>query len=158
MRRLTALSTLAVLALSAPLYASDDLRANVGIGLGTVIFEGQSGLLSQVLAATTNNVLCGNQTLAITTGTLGARPWKGIVSNGDVQRFVADNMDRLARDIAAGEGETLETLAELIAIPRDQRRVFARNLQLHFTDIYTSPSVTSTEVVENIARIVASNA
>ncbi|MDW8373300.1 MAG: DUF3015 family protein [Planctomycetota bacterium] len=157
MRRLTALSTLAVLALSAPLYASDDLRANVGIGLGTVIFEGQSGLLSQVLAATTNGCF-GNQTFAITTGTLGARPWKGIVSNGDVQRFVADNMDRLARDIAAGEGETLETLAELIAIPRDQRRVFARNLQLHFTDIYTSPSVTSTEVVENIARIVASNA
>ncbi|MCS6970465.1 MAG: DUF3015 domain-containing protein, partial [Planctomycetes bacterium] len=101
MRRLTALSTLAVLALSAPLYASDDLRANVGIGLGTVIFEGQSGLLSQVLAATTNGCF-GNQTFAITTGTLGARPWKGIVSNGDVQRFVADNMDRLARDIAAG--------------------------------------------------------
>ncbi|MCX8040539.1 MAG: DUF3015 domain-containing protein [Planctomycetota bacterium] len=153
MRRLTALSTLAVLALSAPLYASDDLRANVGIGLGTVIFEGQSGLLSQVLAATTNGCF-GNQTFAITTGTLGARPWKGIVSNGDVQRFVADNMDRLARDIAAGEGETLETLAELIAIPRDQRRVFARNLQLHFTDIYTSPSITASEVVENIARIV----
>ena len=143
---------LPALVLSAGLSAAD-VRDNVGIGIGTMIFEGQSGLLSQICAATTNGSF-GNQTFAITTGTLGAKPWTGIVSNGQVQGFVADNMDKLARDIAAGQGESIDTLAELIALPADQREVFAKSLQAKFDKIYTSPTVTSTEVVENIARVV----
>lgn len=136
------------------LHAADDLRDNVGIGLGTIIFQGQSGLLSQICAATTNGSF-GNQTFAITTGTLGARKWNGIVSNGQVQGFVKDNMDQLAREIAAGQGESVDTLAALLEIPAAERPAFARNLQTRFDAIYTSPTVTSSEVVANIATITA---
>src|SRR3569623_1425632 len=38
---------------------------NVGCGVGTIIFDGQSGAAPQVLAATTNGIL-GNQTFGIT--------------------------------------------------------------------------------------------
>lgn len=143
----------AALIAAAGLHAADDLKQNVGIGVGTMIFEGQSGLLSQICAATTNGCF-GNQTFAITTGTLGARPWTGIVSNGEVQTFVRENMDQLAREIAAGQGESIDTLAELIALPADQRATFAKTLQARFDAIYDSPTVTSTEVVEHIAQIV----
>lgn len=143
----------AALVAAAGLHAADDLRQNVGIGVGTMIFEGQSGLLSQICAATTNGCF-GNQTFAITTGTLGARPWTGIVSNGEVQGFVRDNMDRLARDMAAGQGEAIDTLAELIAVPAAERAAFAQKLQANFGAIYASPTVTSTEVVENLAKVV----
>jgi hypothetical protein len=135
------------------LHAADDLKQNVGIGVGTMIFEGQSGLLSQICAATTNGCF-GNQTFAITTGTLGARPWTGIVSNGEVQTFVRENMDQLAREIAAGQGESVDTLAELIAVPAAQRADFAKTLQAKFDVIYSSPTVTSTDVVEHIAQVV----
>jgi hypothetical protein len=151
MRKL--LLPVAALVASVSLHAADDLRSNVGIGVGTMIFEGQSGLLSQICAATTNGCF-GNQTFAITTGTLGAKPWTGIVSNGEVQSFVRDNMDQLAREMAAGQGESIETLAELIAVPAAERATFAQNLQAHFGQIYSSPTVTSTEVVENLAKVV----
>jgi ABC-type amino acid transport substrate-binding protein len=143
----------AALLATVSLHAADDLRQNVGVGVGTMIFEGQSGLLSQICAATTNGCF-GNQTFAITTGTLGARPWSGIVSNGKVQTFVKDNLDQLAREMAAGQGESIDTLAELIAVPAAERVAFARNLQAHFDVIYSSPTVTSTEVVENLAKVV----
>jgi ABC-type amino acid transport substrate-binding protein len=143
----------AALIAAASLHSADDLKSNVGIGIGTMIFEGQSGLLSQICAATTNGCF-GNQTFAITTGTLGARPWTGIVSNGEVQTFVRENMDQLAREIAAGQGESVDTLAELIAVPAGQRADFAKTLQAKFDVIYSSPTVTSTEVVEHIAQVV----
>jgi hypothetical protein len=151
MRKL--LLPVAALVASVSLHAADDLRSNVGIGVGTMIFEGQSGLLSQICAATTNGCF-GNQTFAITTGTMGAKPWTGIVSNGEVQSFVRDNMDQLAREMAAGQGESIETLAELIAVPAAERAAFAQKLQASFGVIYASPTVTSTEVVENLAKVV----
>jgi len=143
----------AALVATVSLHAADDLRQNIGIGVGTMIFEGQQGLLSQICAATTNGCF-GNQTFAITTGTLGARPYTGIVSNGEVQTFVRENMDQLAREMAAGQGESIDTLAELIAVPAAQRGEFAQKLQSQFGTIYASPSITSTEVVENIAKVV----
>ena len=130
-----------------------NVRDNVGIGLGTVIFEGNDGLLSQVCAATTNGCF-GNQTFAITTGTLGARPYSGIVSNEKVQGFVRDNLDQLAREMAAGQGESLEALAEIMAVPKADRQTFAKNLQKNFAQIYSSPTVTNTEVVTNLAKVI----
>lgn len=144
---------LAALALAGTVSASDALAHNVGIGLGTIIFEGQSGLLSQVCAATTNGSF-GNQTFAITTGTLGAEKWTGIVSNDSVKGFVKDNMDQLAREMAAGRGESLDTLADLCGVAADKHDAFARDLQAHFADIYTSPTVTNDEVVANLAKVV----
>jgi len=151
MRKL--LLPVAALIAAVSLHAADDLRQNVGVGVGTMIFEGQSGLLSQVCAATTNGI-CANQTFAITTGTLGANKWTGIVSNGEVQTFVKENMDQLAREMAAGGGESVTTLAELIAVPATERAEFAKTLQAQFDVIYASPTITSTEVVENLAKVV----
>lgn len=151
MKRILAVSVLTAVGAMGAAYAEMP-RENVGIGLGTMIFEGQTGLVQQVLAATTNGSF-GNQTFAITSGTSGAKPYDGIVQNEPLKLFVKDNMDNLARDMAVGQGESLDTLAELMSVPAEQRGAFNQKLQTNFDNIYTSANVTNEDVVQNLAKL-----
>ena len=81
-----------------------------------MVFEGQNGLISQTFAATTNGIF-GNQTFGITSGTSNCEQYKTFAYNEKLNTFVADNMDNLARDIARGQGEYLNTLAVLMEVP-----------------------------------------
>ena len=54
-----------VIGFSTALFAD---QKNYGCGLGSMAFEGNDGLISQVSAATTNGT-SGNQTFGITSGT-----------------------------------------------------------------------------------------
>lgn len=139
--------------LAAPGTASAQAyNENTGCGLGNMIFKniGQDSLLFQILAVTTNGIV-GNQTFGISSGTLGcSRPAK-IVFNEKVNTFVAANMDELARDMAMGQGETLDTLAELMAIPSEKKGEFYAALQANFKTIYASEGVQASDVVEAVS-------
>lgn len=128
---------------------SDKPRENVGVGLGTMVFDGNDGLVEQCVATWLNMLIC-NQTFAITSGTSGAKKWDKFVMNGDVQNFVKNNMDTLARDMARGSGESLDTLAELMNVPEADRAAFAKDTQANFVKIYSSAKVTHDQVVKNI--------
>ena len=129
------------------------LRDNVGCGLGTMIIgdKGNDSVLMQVLAATTNGT-SGNQTFGITSGTLGCKKPTKIVSNDKINKFVADNMDKLAMDISAGHGETLDALADLLKIPANKRASFYAKLKANFDKIYASTSVESADVIDSIVE------
>lgn len=129
-------------------------NTNTGCGLGNQLFQeiGQDSILFQVLAVTTNGIL-GNQTFGITSGTLGCSKPTKIVKNERMEKFVAANMDTLAQDIATGNGEALDALAELMAVPAVQRDGFYALLQANFTNIYTSEKIQSSEVIDKIADI-----
>ncbi|MEW6443605.1 MAG: DUF3015 domain-containing protein [bacterium] len=127
-------------------------RGNCGCGLGTMAFEGKNGLLFQVLAATTNGSF-GNQTFGITSGTLECEQAPSFTSNEPLNRFVKDNMDDLAKDIAQGRGESLDTLAELMGIPAEERPLFYARLQTSFSEIFPSGTITHVDVLENIAKV-----
>jgi len=131
---------------------ADSPKDNCGCGWGTMLFEGKSGLVFQVLAATTNGTF-GNQTFGITSGTAQCEKAPSFASNEPLNRFVADNMDNLARDIAMGQGEYLDTLAALMEVPMDARDEFSVTLQGHFPEIFPAQSITHVDVIENIARI-----
>ena len=133
-----------------------NLRANVGVGLGTLLFEGAQadGLLSQTAAATTNGIF-GNQTFFITTGTGGAKKWDKIVDNRVLKDYLRDNLDTVARDMAAGSGESLTTFAELAGIPEAERPAFFAKLQANYAHIFTSADVTSDQVLANIGQTAA---
>ncbi len=150
MKKLLALSAISMFAVG--VAGAGELRDNVGAGLGSMIFEGQSGLIQQVLAATTNGS-CGNQTFAISSGTLGAKQATTLVQNEQLRRFVADNMDNLARDMAIGRGESLDTLTELMGIPAAGRAAFEQKLQANFGRIYSSPTVTHLDVIQTLASL-----
>jgi hypothetical protein len=132
------------------------MRSNVGVGLGTMLFEAveSDGLLSQTLAATTNGIFL-NQLFFVTSGTGGAKKYDGIVQNRQVRDYIASNMDVLARDMAAGQGESLAALAELAGIADADRPAFYATVQRNFSAIFTGSEVTSDQVVENLAKVVA---
>lgn len=125
---------------------------NCGCGLGSMIFEGQDSLVTQVFAATTNGFF-GNQTFGITSGTLGCERPQTWVENEKLNKFVSENMDTLAVDIASGKGESLDTLAEIIQVPADRREKLYSALQSNFDNIYPSAKVTHEQVIKKIAVI-----
>src|SRR4051812_36448812 len=97
---------------------SAQMRSNVGVGLGTMLFEAldSDALLSQTAAGTTNWLFL-NQLFFVTTGTGGATKPGDIVQNRPAREYLHDNLDAVARDMASGSGEALTTLAELSGIP-----------------------------------------
>ncbi len=139
---IAAISTLAI-------SAHAERNLNTGCGLGSMIIDNQNTVAKQVIAATLNG-LSGNQTFGITTGTMGCEKPTLLVSN-EVETFVADNMDNLATDIAAGQGETLDTLAGMMGVK--DKAAFASKLKANFDKIYTSEHVTSAKVIDQIVTV-----
>jgi hypothetical protein len=130
-------------------------KENTGCGLGYIIFKGKDGLLSQTFAATTNGTF-GNQTFGISSGTSECDRPSSFTANEKLNKFASDNMDNLAMDIARGQGEYLNTLAVLLEVPENERASFYTKLQTHFSDIYTSETVTHVDVLRNIETVVTS--
>lgn len=151
MKKLTclALAGLCAFALAGEVQAS---QSNTGCGLGSIVFKGQEGLVSQTCAATFNGIY-GNQTFGITTGTSNCQKATTFSSNERLNKFVEENMDNLAVDISKGDGEYLSTLAVLMDTPVEQRKELYRTLQTNFSQIYSSESVTPVDVLNNIETI-----
>jgi hypothetical protein len=151
MKKVLLISVVLLLTVSGAAFAAEP-RENCGCGLGTLLFEGKGGVVQQILAATTNGFL-GTQTFGISSGTLGCNQPSRWVSNEKLNKFVADNMDNLAKDAAMGQGEYVDTLAELMDVPGSKRVEFSQMLQDNFSNIFTEASVSHVDVIENIAHL-----
>ncbi len=127
-------------------------QKNTGCGLGSLVMQGNDGLLFQILAVTTNGTF-GNQTFGITSGTLNCDKPSKFASREQLNNYVADNMDNLANDIAKGQGEYLNTLAVLMEVPEGTRADFYSKLQSNFSLIYPSVEVKSADVLNNIETL-----
>ena len=154
--RTLGISAAVVLALGAHgAWAQDsETASSSGCGVGTILFEGQKGPVPQVLAVTTNGSL-GNQTFGITSGTLGCERDATVRSPTKVRMLMISSLDSLATDVARGQGETLESLAALMAVePEDKARFFA-SLQGDFGRIFPSEDVTVDEVIVSMNAVLA---
>ncbi len=138
-------SVAAVVALSTSAMAG--VNSQTGCGLGSMIIKDDSSAVLLALQATTNGI-SGNQTFGITTGTLGCKKTK-FVMNERAEEFVASNMDILAKEIAVGHGESLDTLAELLEV--EDTATFSASLQTNYNSIYTSQKVEMSDVLDNIS-------
>lgn len=127
---------------------------DTGCGLGSQVWEGQSSVPAKVLAVTTNGTL-GNQTFGITSGTLGCEPGSVIQASRRIDVFAAANLDRLAREIAIGEGEALDALAHLYGVGDAEQAAFAERLHARFDAIFPTATVTAGEVLAGIDRALA---
>jgi len=103
---------------------------NIGPGLGRVLLKGKQGKLWEFLGYEEG------ATIAL----------------ADTNRFIADNMDNLAQDIAMGDGEYLDVLADMLAV--SDKAAFKSNVQANFNNIYSSSDVTATEVSAKIYALV----
>lgn len=140
-------SIAAVAALSSAAFAG--VNSQTGCGLGSMIIKDDSSAILLALQATTNGT-SANQTFGITSGTSGCKKTK-LVMNERAEEFVASNMDQLAKEIATGHGESVDTLAELLSV--DDKEAFASTLQSNYNSIYTSKNVEMADVLDNIATI-----
>ena len=120
-----------------------------GCGLGSMIIKDDSTAIMLALQATTNGT-AGNQTFGITSGTSGCKKTR-FVMNERAEEFVAANMDQLAKEIAMGHGESIDTLAELLAI--EDKAAFAASLQANYNSIYTSEKAQMSDVLDSIATV-----
>jgi len=122
-------------------------KNNTGCGLGTKAFAGKTGKVYEIMAVTTNGT-SGNQTFAISSGTLGCTNNGVIDPPSQVAAFTGSNIDKLARDTARGEGESLESLASLIGIDEKDRSAFYKLSQKNFATIFPSENVQAGDVIK----------
>lgn len=134
--------------------AASEYRDNVGCGVGSMIFETSTmrdTIAGQVLAVTTNGTFC--QTFFITTGTGNARKLDRFIDNRGLRDYTRENLDALARDMAAGKGEALVAFADLAGLKPEERTAFARRVQANFGKVFTSADVTSDQVLANLDKL-----
>jgi hypothetical protein len=142
-----------VIAAFATLAAASAMAAqnNVGsCGLGSKVFEGQSGIAPQVLAVTTNGTAM--QTVGITFGTSGCTQDGVVSSHWKTAMYIDGNRVALARDAAAGQGESLNVLADVMGVKAADRAVFAATIKANFATVFANE-----QVAANLKSVLASN-
>ncbi|MBQ7303883.1 MAG: DUF3015 family protein [Alphaproteobacteria bacterium] len=133
--------------ISAPANALD----STGCGLGSMAWRGQSGIIPQVAAVTTNGIF-GNQTFGITFGTSGCDP-NGRVTGGTqkmILAFVENNMEQFALDAAAGHGETLSTLAGILNM---DEKIVEEKTYKNFAVLFPNDNVDAVELTLKLYEI-----
>jgi len=111
---------------ASPVMAQSNTDTGPGCGLGKELWanaNNQKSIGVQVMAATTNGT-SGNQTFGISSGTSGCTNNGTLLSEYKVTVFASANFDNLSQDMARGGGEHLESFAELLNIPQENRAEF----------------------------------
>ncbi|MDR2904592.1 MAG: DUF3015 domain-containing protein [Helicobacteraceae bacterium] len=123
-----------------------------GCGLGYMLFtkEKPNDLVMNIVASTFNGTL-GNQTFGMTTGTSGCNPGGVWAQNEELNNFASQNLEKLAADMAKGEGETLDAFADLAGV-NDKPAFFAAT-QANFDKIFTKSDITAGEVLANMDQV-----
>lgn len=147
--------TILAMTLAAAPLASMAAETGPGCGWGSMLMDGQNGLVPNVLAATTNGTF-GNQTFGMTSGTAGCD------STQTIQRaavdFLNDNMEKVARDMSSGQGESLDTLANLMGVQSADKTAFFALTHENFSAIFSGETVSSTEVMDNLLSVMKQDA
>lgn len=134
--------------LSTPASAIDSTG---GCGLGSMAWRGQSGIIPQILAITTNNSF-GTNTFGITFGTSGCDP-NGRVTGGTgkmVLAVIENNMEQFAMDASAGRGETIDTLAGILNVDSEKLGAAA---QQNFAYLFTDENVEAVDLALRIMEL-----
>lgn len=128
-----------------------------GCGWGNMLFEGQSGLPSHLVASITNGT-SGNATFGMTSGTNGCDTSGTLNYNGKSMVVLGSIINELSEDMARGEGEALTTYAVVLGVQPADRARFAAVTRDHFNDIFSSSEVTAEDVYAATLNVLAQDA
>lgn len=131
-------------------------------GIGSRIWEGNSGLVARALAFTTNFwTLKAVSTTFEISGCTASDNWlkKGAdtVTQARIEHFASENLDHLAQEMAVGRGEHLDALARLIELRGEDEVVFRSLAQSHFEVLFPNDQTTSSEMLQTLARLMGEN-
>lgn len=148
-----------LLVLSALLASSSVLAEAPGgpnCGWGNMLFEGQSGTPSHIVASTTNGST-GNATFGMTSGTNGCST-KGTLTYGGKEMIdVSMFMDEFSEDVARGDGEAITAVAVSLNIKAEDRDTFKQAMHNNFDKLFPSSDVTTEHVVSNMFEVMHAN-
>lgn len=127
-----------------------------GCGLGYMLFQGQRGVLPQILAATTNGTF-GNQTFGMTTGTSGCSQ-DGIVSREhETALYARATIENLSQEMAQGQGEHLASLAVLMGVPAELHPAFFQLTQQHYATLFPTADTDPSEMLAALKALLAAD-
>lgn len=144
---LSMIAVAAVMCAANGAYATDSTG---GCGLGSMAWRGQSGIIPQSLAITTNSWF--SNTIGVTLGTSGCDP-NGRVTGGTGRMtlaFLEDNLEQFAIDAASGEGETIETLAGILSVDSEK---LGKDLQTNFAYIFPNENADAVDVTLKVMQL-----
>ena len=116
-----------------------------GCGLGSLVFKDKPGMV-QLFAATLN--VWGLQTSAITSGTSQCDADRGQTAS----LYININYQALQKEIAQGQGETINGLAEIYGC--DNTEKFKSTLNKSFNHIYPGHDVAPEQTSEKIFSVI----
>lgn len=135
--------------------ASSSLTAFAGAaggdscGWGQMLFEGQSGTPTHVLAITTNGT-SANNTFGVTSGTNGCSSNGTITYGGKKIVDVGMFMDEFSEDVARGDGEVITSVAVSLGVKPEDRAHFKQAMHENFNTLFPSANVTSDQLLESM--------
>jgi len=115
-----------------------------GCGLGSLIFEPNSGF-TQIFAATTNGTF-GSTTFGITSGTSNCADTAG--GSASAKSFVETNRTALVKDVARGQGETINSLSRLGGC--DDAGAVGSSLQRNFDKVFPNAAMSDADVGNSV--------
>lgn len=118
-----------------------------GCGLGSMAFGPHGG---QIWAATTNGI--AGQTFAITSGTSNCVESPTSAKADRMDKYIVANKIALADDIARGQGETIQGLAQIMNC--QQADGLGTMLQSKFSTIFPSHDLEANEITDRIITVV----
>ncbi|NIX58921.1 MAG: DUF3015 domain-containing protein [candidate division Zixibacteria bacterium] len=150
------IALLTLISFSSPIWAAG--YGESGCGLGSLIFNKSSDHRSpviQILSATTNGTF-GNQTFGITTGTSNCQD---SLMKAEVERevFATANHNTLVKEMAEGEGESLNTLASLYGCSQDSYSDFGSMTQNNFSEIVKGESTSTKDILNSLKQQIIDN-
>ena len=139
-----------LLAVSSVSFAVAPGGANCG--WGNMLFSGQSGLPSHVVASITNGT-SGNATFGMTSGTNGCSADGTLTYGGKSMINLGAIMDEFSEDVARGDGEALTAVAVSLGIKVEDRAVFKSTLHNNFDSLFPSADVQADAVMASIVEL-----
>tara|TARA_R110000868_G_scaffold17258_2_gene76034 strand:- start:37613 stop:38044 length:432 start_codon:yes stop_codon:yes gene_type:complete len=126
-------------------------------GWGNMLFDGQSGLPSHIVASITNGT-SGNATFGMTSGTNGCNTSGTLTYGGKEMINVGALLDEFSEDVARGDGEVLNAVAVSLGVKAEDRVAFKLAMHNNFDKIFPAADVTTEHVLASMWSVMQSDA
>jgi hypothetical protein len=150
---------LAAIGLAAALFPSLGLAAGnhpmAGCGLGYLLLSNKDNTkVTQVLGGTTNGTF-GSQTFGISSGTSGCTEDGAVKFARATEVFAEVNLESLRREMAAGQGEYVNTFASLLSGNEAVRPELVKFFRAEYQSLFPSASTDSAQMLQNLSEKLA---
>ena len=140
------LAVLLTLSFSSSAFAAGYGAAGCGPGSVVVNQENEKG--HQIIASLQNQGII--QMFAITSGTSNCGSSGMVLAEVEQNIFVENNYNNLAKQMASGQGEHLQTLSGLLGCPSDQASEFGAFTQQNYVYIFDNEHTTPSEMLGSL--------